>query len=217
MKKEQFSKYSIENGVSIVSIRKIVKIGLDRFIYLKDFKSVFQASTNIATKKKIRVLENLGYIERYKDIEVWINTVKGNLLARSKFKRPIKREKADALTEELLNRINIVNTNEEYLYFIDEVYVAGDYLDESINEIDKLEIAIVTSDKFDAKTQERLVNEKRDKSEKYFPTIIDWVACPYSEIKPFIKSSIHNLDVYDYDVFKTQKVPSKLIYRRQFE
>ncbi len=217
MKKEQLSKYSIENGVSIASIRKLVKIGLDKFIYLKDFKSVFQTTTNINTKKKIRDLESHGYIERYKDLEVWVNTAKGNILANSKFKRPIKREKANAIIEEVFNRVNIVNTNDEYLFFIDELYIAGDFLDESINEIDKLEIAIQIKSKFDSKTQEKLVNEKRDKSERYFPTIFDRLDYPQSEIKPFIKSSVHNLNVYNYYVFKTFKVPSKLIYKRQFE
>ena len=73
-------------------------------------------------------LEREGYIEKeskFRDKQLWRNSIKGNALALASAARPILRTTAERKINEFLVRVNEVNKNEYYLYKIKKVVLFG--------------------------------------------------------------------------------------------
>lgn len=92
-------------------------------------------------------LERESYIKkagRFRDEQLWGNTIKGNALALASAAKPILRSTAERKINEFLERVKEVNRNDYYLYKIKKVVVFGSYLSdaEKLGDID-LAIEIV--------------------------------------------------------------------------
>ena len=208
-------KYDRVDGVSLMLIRKLNRIGLETFIKRENIKEIFHLKTNFQVNRIIECLEKNGYIAKYNELELWFNTISGNILANTKFIRPIKRVKCESIIRQLLSRAKKVNENTNYLLYVDSLLVTGDFLDESLDTIHHLLVGVELKRKYSEGDHNKLRAEKIRKSKKAFPTIIDELSYPNDEVKNFLKSRTHNLIILNKYDAESLEYDSKIIYKKE--
>jgi len=194
----EITKYAKVEGLSFIKIRNLNRIGLNTFIGKNDIKKVFGLKSTSTLKKLIDQLIKLGYIEKYdKSLDLWTNTIQGNILAHTDFIRPIKREKAQIILNGLHSRILEINNNPEEPMIINRAVISGDYLDDSLTEINEILVGIELGNRYEGKKQDRLLHAKRNTAQRIFNNIGEWAYYPDTYVRSFLKARVHNLKVID--------------------
>lgn len=158
-------------------------------------------------------LEREGYIEKeskFRDKQLWRNSIKGNALALASAARPILRTTAERKINEFLVKVNEVNKNEYYLYKIKKVVLFGSYLSEAekLGDID-LAVEIVPKetdcDKFKKLASERAREAKHNG--RHFNNIVEEVYWPQMEVLKYLKSRSRSISIHfaDEPVLKNSK------------
>ena len=170
-------------------------------------------------------LRTEGYIEiteeythaAAKDIR-WQTTLKGNHLALATARKPIKRKTAERLVKEFLQRVEEINANDDYVYYIQKVLVFGSYLSDSptLGDVDlAVELVLRHNDE-----QER--RERRDKrvqialeQGRHFPSFLAQLFWPYTEVLHILKKGSPSISLHDLQqehLLSTNSVPSQILY-----
>lgn len=141
--------------------------------------------------------------------EPWYRvTLAGNSFALASAARPISRTTADRKLSEFLDRVNIVNKGDKYLYRVHRALVFGSYLSETpkVNDID---VAVEIGPRYnDMKLQEDCERERIEKAEKggrRFRNFVDRLAWPHDEVLLFLKSRSRAISLHttDDDILET--------------
>lgn len=203
-------------GVPVIKLRKLLKEGVNNFLYVNTIARILELDLK-QINATIAELEKLGYIEYIYRIDAWTNSIPGIILAKSPLKRRVKRTKAAQKIEDCIQRIKVVNQDLNFLYYIIEAYVTGEYLDTQISEINKVEIRVTMerkekdNDKF-----QKLADQRINEANRYFSTIIEQVCYPITMILTFVKSGVHNFNVQQLSSNRDEE-PLTLIYKFQEE
>src|SRR2546425_3945629 len=83
-----------------------------------------------SAKKLIAALRSSGYAEQVpgQPKGVWRNTIAGNALASSTAAKPIHRQTGEDRLAEFLERVRLLNADDEWAYRVTKVVVFGSYL-----------------------------------------------------------------------------------------
>ncbi|MHB1652321.1 MAG: nucleotidyltransferase domain-containing protein [Desulfitobacteriaceae bacterium] len=173
-------------------------------------------SDSADTNKLIQVLINEGFIERMTDPtgEVqFINTIKGNALGMASAAKPISRVTAEKKLKEFLKRVEIVNSNSEYCYFVNKVLLFGSFLTgaNEVNDID-LAVELVNKEDFHRRHLDRINKALIDG--RRFPNVVAQVCWPKEEVLRFLKARSRVFSIHDMDDQILDKVTSMVIYEQ---
>jgi len=166
-------------------------------------------------------LEEEGYIEKgnkFRDEQLWRNSIKGNALALASAAKPILRITAERKINEFLVRVKEVNKNEYYLYKIKKVVLFGSYLSEAekLGDID-LAIEIVPKETEPNKFQKLAHARSREAKHngRHFSNYVEEVYWPQSEVLKFLKSRSRSISIHfvDEPVIKNSK--HKVIFEEE--
>lgn len=173
--------------------------------------------TNSEAQKVIAELQSLGYItdgDPYKEIVFYALTDMGHSLRNASAAKPIHRKTANRLLQQFLERVREVNTNEYYLYRVQDVQVFGSYLSDK-PRISDIDLAINVQSKFEG--QQRLQVEKErsrlaEERGKHFNTYYDYRAYPRSEVYIFLRNKSRSLALHNIDEPQELGASTKVLY-----
>ena len=157
------------------------------------------------TKQLLSNLEKDGYIEKSKNTSkpgFWDVTLKGSSLSLASAAKPIKRETAERILQEFMERVHKINQDSYYLYKVSKVIVFGSFLSnkERINDLD---IAVKLLPKISDPKKQRQVEQQRIKeafeSGRNFNNTIDELFWPHNEVMYFLKSRKRTISLHTTD------------------
>src|SRR5581483_5665468 len=120
-----------------------------------DAERVFQ---DLCTENYIEPLDPIDPSET--DRTRWRTTIKGNALAHATARKPITRRTAERLIHAFLNRVNEINSCEDYIYSVKQVIIFGSYLSDSPT-LGDIDLAVTIECKYDdPETRGRKIRER---------------------------------------------------------
>jgi hypothetical protein len=156
-------------------------------------------------------LNGLGFIEeldKWNGRRVFRLTIKGQALANASAARPIHRKTADRLLEQFLERVQRVNSTQEYVYRVEHVVVFGSMLSE-VDRLGDVDVAVQLEPKVneDAAFQEWSMARRRAAEAKgrNFYGVLDWAMWPTHEIFLHLKARSTGLSLHDF--CEVEKLP----------
>lgn len=181
----RIDKSQIIGGYSIVKLRNFLKKH-DEYIDSNRIKRFFEISDK-EVKEFLNLLLTEEYLEtvdkfNHKD-ELYRKTEKALRLASSSLLKPIKREKADKLLATLLERVDIVKKEDQYLLYVGYLSIFGSYITEKgeLGDLDLI-IELKRKEKFASDWLEHTLSQASN-SGKRFGSFFDRLG--YSEKKVF--------------------------------
>lgn len=203
-------------GFPVMKLREFFK----RYTNEWDVESVMQFfdigrnEANILMKQ----FEEGSLIEKgskFRNEQLWRNSIKGNALALASAAKPILRATASKKIDEFLTRVKEVNTNEYYLYKIEKVLIFGSYLGEGekLGDID-LAIKIVPKEVDASKRQKLFTNRLIDAKNngRHFGNIVEEVFWPQEEVLKYLKSRSRSISIHFTDDLVLKNAEYKVIY-----
>lgn len=169
----------------------------------------------------VSALAEEGYLERNIPSfgeERFSITIKGNSLAMASLAPPISRQTANKKVSELLERVKIVNTSDEFLYKVKRVAIFGSYLTDKarINDVD---VDIILQEKHPRNTQlakENACIQKASDQGKEFRNYTDQLFYPQNLTRKFLKHRSRALSLHYGDDILTQ-TEYKIVYELEGE
>ncbi len=205
-------------GFPILTIRKM-------FRDIGNYDNFDQRTVSLFLKKDgcpivslIEELESCGFIEKA-DItdgdQLWVTTLKGSAFTLSSASKRVKKNTAEKVLKEFLDRVNEVNQNDYYLHKIEKVLLFGSYLGdgEHFGDIDlAFDLAPRHKDKEKQSrlSQERALEARRNG--RRFSNIVESISWSNREVFLYLKSRKRTLSfhpLWDIDLLNTD---SKIIY-----
>ncbi len=154
----------------------------------------------------LREMVSLGYLEHMNPpladgtpcFEV---TSQGQAFANASAARPISRETADRVLREFMERVQIVNARDEYVYKIESVVLFGSMLADldRLGDVD-LAIELRPTALDDRQFQNHCQSRRRLALERgrQFGSTFDWAIWPTTEIFLFLKSRSRSLSLHAF-------------------
>jgi len=202
-------------GLPALEARNIVS-KLNFNFSVKCFSSYFGISKKVSLVQ-IMAFESEGYFEKVvnnKHDLYWNRTIKGCALSMASAAKRVKRTTADRHYHDFLERVNQVNSSNEYLYQVSKVALFGSYLTnaQTVSDID-LFIWIERKPKFDkdfVKIQERrtLQMKSEGRNFKSYSEILYW---PELDVRKYLKNRSRVISIQGHN-FGAEQIPSKVVF-----
>ena len=159
--------------------------------------------------KLLKELVQLGYLELQpsnfpEEQGRWYElTPAGRSLALVRAVPPMKREKAEKLLAEFLERVREVNTNPDFLHKVDKVVVFGSFLRPEAAELNDLDVAVTLTRKLEnwdeyEKAREAQVTQAH-KAGRHFSTFVEELYYPELKTKTFLRNRSRYLSLHTTD------------------
>ena len=130
----------------------------------------------------LRELTEQGFIEKSSS-DYYKTTLKGAALRIARCVPPIKRDKADKIVNDFMQRVEEINNNDYYLYRVSKILLFGSYIKEDAVDFGDIDVAfelerkINDTDEFEKLNREFI--EKAEDEGKYFSSFFEELS--YSE------------------------------------
>lgn len=169
--------------------------------------------------KIVRILLEDDYIEpdnSYPKGPWWKTTLRGNALSLASAARPLHRSTADRKLNEFLDRVQIINNYDYYLYRVTKVIVFGSYLskEKRINDID---LAVELHPKEpDIEKHIELEENRSDELEmegRRFSNIVDRLFYARQEVLRFLKSRSRAIGLHETPDPILERTKTKILYK----
>jgi len=128
----------------------------------------------------------------------------------------ISREKATKLLDELIERVKVINANNELTYFVESIKVFGSYLSDK-DTLGDLDIGVKLSrryenDKFIQQNQQRINLAKI--MGRHFSNYCEELGWPHREVMLMLKGRQRSLSLHDEEIDEVLKITeTKLVYQ----
>lgn len=149
-------------------------------------------------------LNGLGFIEELDERDgrrVFRLTIKGQALANASAAKPIHRKTAERLLEQFLQRVQRVNSTQEYVYRVEHVVLFGSILSD-IDRLGDVDVAVQLQPKVneEAVFQEWSMARRRAAEAKgrNFHGVFEWAVWPTQEIFLLLKARSTGLSLHDF-------------------
>lgn len=169
-------------------------------------------------KKAIGRLAKAGYLKRLEgpngpELEL---TKSGRRLAVASAAKSIHRITADENLVGFLERVEEVNRNPYYLYYVKEVRLFGSYLDPSRGRLGDIDVALELAAKDSGQALSSRVMQRAADAEKegrHFKTFFDRLSYGEIEVKRFLKGRSTSLKLHSPDDAVLRFCKQRVIFR----
>ena len=179
----RISRNQIINNTPILKVR-------DFFKSLQRYRTYIFTLDKVCNYFNIHSSEAKGFISELSEREFIVDssdcyktTLKGETLRIARCVPPIKRDKADKIVSDLMQRVEEINNNDYYLYSVSKILLFGSYIQENAADFGDIDIAFELERKVeDTDEFEKLNSEFIDKAineGKYFSSFFEELS--YSE------------------------------------
>jgi DNA-binding MarR family transcriptional regulator len=207
-------------GVQLIAVRNFLRAQDGTFTFWS--VETVQRELDLTPDKAKRFVNTLlkrEYIEakNIHEDEYYTLTNAGRTLACASAAKPVRRKVAEKRLAELIERMQQVENDENYLYRVQWAAVFGSFLTdkELLGDVDiyfKLERKISDGDEFIRMNQERVA--KAERKGRHFSTYIEQLCWSYDEVKLFLKSRSRTLELHYEDPVINQ-VKYQIIFGRR--
>ena len=224
----QINSKEILFGLPILTIREVVRQAMKERLWGNSEEEVSTIvakvlnQPDVVAKQLIKQLieddyliltkEKLGDICQYELTE----TEKGRRFGIANASKPISRQKATQLLNELIERAKAINVNDEFVYFVESIKVFGSYLSDK-DTLGDLDIGVKLSrkyenDNFSQHNQQR-INLAITKG-RNFNNYFEEISWPNREVILMLKGKQRGLSLHDEDEDEVLKITeTKLVYQ----
>lgn len=210
----------------ILKVREVIRYamagrlsGIKKGIIIKEVAAILDSSSTTARDvfEKL-VLEKYLLFEKKKWRDSYYyevtETEMGRRLGVTRANAPISRAKADLLLKELLERVEKVNNNADFVYKVENVKVFGSYLSDK-EILGDLDVAVklvrkLTGDDFISKSNERI--NLAYKNGRTFSNYVEEIYWPNREVILQLKTRKKGLSLHDDEDEVLKKTESKIVY-----
>jgi predicted nucleotidyltransferase len=136
----------------------------------------------------------------------------GSLIMAKAFKR-ISRDKAQQSYNDFINRVEEVNNNPYYLYYVRKVILFGSFLTDS-EEVSDIDLAIELLHKDMGKGVDlvQVIMKRAAVSGKEFSSIIDKLDFAYQEVRLFLKNKSRVISFHPIKELAIMKCPTRIVF-----
>jgi hypothetical protein len=159
-------------------------------------------------RKFLKELERNGWIAA--KVDHWEATEKGRALAMATAAKPLRRETAERLIADVVERARMINRDSSLAYRVRLLAVFGSALTgtEHPNDVD---IACKLVPRFAGEKQEILEDERRASRGSFINTF-EWAAWPKLEVLQKLKSRSRGLSIQDFGISTLERIDHKLVF-----
>lgn len=206
-------------GYSALEVRDFLRRYRLTNFYIEAAEDDLVLSPRTATifMNKLKELEFIEELDRDKEDgrRIFRLTIKGQALANASAAKPIHRKTAERLLKQFLDRVQRVNSTQEYVYRVERVVLFGSMLGDA-DRLGDVDVAVQLEPKVDEDTafQEwsmarRCAAEAKGRN---FRGVFDWAMWPTHEIFLQLKARSRGLSLHDFcEVEKLQNVRYKVL------
>jgi predicted nucleotidyltransferase len=194
--KEIFMRITLDQkiaGYPAGQIRQLMRETVGRSITLRYVREILQCSDSAA----IQVLNHLqeqGFVEPIQDhLEP---STKGSALAMATAAAPLRRETAERLIANVVERAQSINEDDKWSYRIGKLVVFGSFLRgaERLNDVD---MACELLPRWTGERQAQAEQVRREVRRQSFRNMIEWAAWPKLEVIQYLKSRARGLAIQE--------------------
>jgi hypothetical protein len=159
-------------------------------------------------RKFLKELERDGWIAA--KVDHWEATEKGRALAMATATKSLRRETAERLIADVVERARMINRDSSFAYRVRLLAVFGSALTgtECPNDVD---IACKLAPRFAGEEQEILEDERRASRGSFINTF-EWAAWPKLEVLKKLKSRSRGLSIQDFGISTLEGIDHKLVF-----
>ena len=121
-------------------------------------------------------------------------------VAASAAKR-VHRKTAECTLTELLNRVELINTDPSYLYKVTHVVVFGSYLDADVHRLSDLDVAVKLVEKRKLTIEDKLEHTNRTAPEHIKNDLVMPTFWPMEQALRAVKNRKRTISIQDWDSF----------------
>jgi hypothetical protein len=139
-------------------------------------------------------------------------SIKGNALAMARTAAPLRRQTAERLIADIVNRSHAVNRDEKWAYRVRTLVLFGSCVrgETRPNDVD---IACELAPRFDGERQSLLEQERRAARGEGFRNLSQWASWPRMEVFQFLKSRARGLSLHQLDAWVLGLANRRIIFR----
>lgn len=200
-------------GQPILKIREVVRQAMKGRLWGNSeeevtirVSNVIKQSEEVAKQLITQLIENDYLIltkEEFNDISQYelTETEKGRRFGIANASKPISRQKATQLLNELIERAKSINENDELIYFVESIKVFGSYLSDK-ETLGDLDVGVKLSRKnkpgdFTKRNQKRIALAKANG--RQFSNSTEQLLWPHREVMLMLKARQRGLSLHDMD------------------
>ncbi len=205
-------------GISAITVRDFLAKVKDRLFTGSDASRFLKTDDQTVTAI-LAELHSCEYIELYdlKTETVWEVTTAGRTFSMASAAKPILRKTANKKIQEFLDRVEIVNSSNHYIYEVVKVVVFGSYLSEQ-DKINDIDIGVA----LERKTTDRAVFEEMfeqciqqaEHDGRYFGTHVERMFWPEREIQLFLKSRSRSISLHPLNDGVIKSAVQKVLFEK---
>jgi len=190
-------------GYPALEVRDFLRRSRLTEFYVEAAEDALVLSPRAATifMKKIKGLGFIEELDKWDGRRVFRLTMKGQALANASEAKPIHRKTAERLLEQFLERVELVNRTQEYVYRVENVVLFGSMLSD-VDRLGDVDVAVLLRPKVseEAAFQELSMARRRSAEAKgrNFYGVVDWAMWPSQEIFLHLKARSTGLSLHDF-------------------
>lgn len=134
----------------------------------------------------------------YQDLEYWGTTIAGNGLAKARIGKPMPRQKAAQLLDELLGRAATVNADDDSLFSVEWIEVFGSFADPDRQHVGDVDARVVFDRRVDGDEFLRRVSAVAAEAEakgRRFNNPLDRLSFAELEFQRYVRGRSRRLDI----------------------
>ena len=175
----------IKFGIKAKDLRDFLRFRPDNFS-----NEIFCERLKISPKKADKILKNMikgkiiGLMKSHEedgDVKFYQILTKGHAIKNARFLKPITKEKADKMIEELIERIKVLNSDDYHLCRVEELYAFGSYIREDSKDYGDVDLAfdLIRKKKYSTEEYRKICYERQRKGGS--KSFIDRLSFPFHE------------------------------------
>ena len=170
-------------GYPALQVRQLMRKTVGRPITLRYVQEILQCSSSSA-RRVMRNLEAEGFTDSVHG--TFEPSTKGSALAMATAAPPLRRETAERLIRDVINRARAVNRNGEWAYRIRRLVLFGSCV-RGADRPNDVDIACELVPRFKGEEQRLKEQARRDAQDRPFRNVAHWASWPQLEVVQFLK------------------------------
>lgn len=178
-------------------IRALLRKTENKFISKRIASRILKSDGNVVIEI-LTYLEDKGFIEKSKVDGLWQQSIRGKLLSHKRFDKEYKVDTLRAHLNDLIERVNIVNSSEKFPDCIACIKIISEYPIEYRSNGIKIAYSLkrkeITDDEY-----ESAARELRNEYTGTLGNIVEYIFYPHKAIQNFLKARSHVLKLRKYE------------------
>jgi hypothetical protein len=196
-------------GHPALQVRRLMREAARRRLTPRLVQEILDCSE--ASARKVMVdLQAEGFVESDNGrVEV---SIRGNALAMARTAAPLRRQTAERLIADIVNRSHAVNRDEKWAYRVRTLVLFGSCVQGGTRPND-VDIACELAPRFGDERQSLLEQNRRAARGQAFRNLSQWGSWPKTEVFQFLKSRSRGLSIHQLDAWVLGLADHRIIFR----